>query len=149
MEVRLRPVHRLSRVHSLLPRVVGVEGQQESDEEAGNYHVAQTQHAIELARVVVGSRQCLREDELDGSLHARRHLHHHLGSEDPEDVVEKETGHQNEAALEGADGLVSQRLEMRQEGRRYEEDDADPEDVVTNPHLVKVVKDAAEEGNWV
>jgi hypothetical protein len=38
---------------------------------------------------------------------------------------------------------------MRQEGRRYEEDDADPEDVVTNPHLVKVVKDAAEEGNWV
>lgn len=90
VEIRFLPLRRLARVHSLLAGVVRVEGQKERDEEPGNHHIAQSEHAEELARVFGGSGKLLREHELDGALHARGDLHHNLRAEHPEDVVDEE-----------------------------------------------------------
>ena len=106
VEVRLAPVRALRRVFARLPRVVRVERQQKGDEEPGNHHVAQTQHAEALARVFQRSGEGFGEHELDGTLHAGGHFHHDLRSEDPENVVEEETGEQQASVLEGTDGFI-------------------------------------------
>lgn len=87
VEVRLAPIRALRRVFSLFASVVRVERQQKGDEEAGNHHIAQTEHTEALARVFQRSRQNLREDEFDGTFHPGCHFHHDLCTEDPENVV--------------------------------------------------------------
>mmetsp|Transcript_1986 Transcript_1986/g.5502 ORF Transcript_1986/g.5502 Transcript_1986/m.5502 type:complete len:440 (-) Transcript_1986:71-1390(-) len=110
---------------------VGVESQQQGQEESRDDDVTQSQQGkIELA-VVVGFQRSWEED-FDGSVEVLGHGDHDVGAEDPEDVVKEETHEEDGPDLVGSQRKALDALQT----------EADADDVVQRPvAFLEVVRD--------
>ena len=108
MEVRLTPISTFCRILALLPSIICIKCQQESDEETGHHNIAKAQHTEVFTCVFGGSRQFLRKHEFDRPLHTCCNFDHHLCTEYPKDIVNKQAREQQTPVLERPNRLIRQ-----------------------------------------
>lgn len=82
------------KVNMLATVQTDVKAQQERNEDARNDDISETEHSKLLPEDAM-LQEVLREDELDWCVKGLGHRHHHISTEDPENVVDKEAAQEN------------------------------------------------------